>query len=89
LPLRLARAVQDPERLKQSMLSPAKNSRSRWQGRIFNSTSRLWDVLLFFPTYRTGRGGRQGSRSTAQTRPLETRKKFDLKDMLYMGKLEL
>ncbi|PYS07091.1 MAG: hypothetical protein DMG12_01680 [Acidobacteria bacterium] len=49
MPLRLARAVQDPERLKQSMLSPAKNSRSRWQGRIFNSTSRFVDVLLFFP----------------------------------------
>ena len=25
------------------------NSRSRWQGRIFNSTSRFVDVLLFFP----------------------------------------
>ena len=54
------------------MLSPAKNSRSRWQGRIFNSTSRLWDVLLFFP----------------RTEPVVAEDK-DLKDMLYMGKLEL
>jgi hypothetical protein len=88
LPMRLAAAVQNPSQLQRSMLKAGKKTIAL-AAADFQQRTQTVDMFLVFPRTEPLTVEDKEVEVVAQLGQLEARKKFNLKDMVYKGKLEL
>ncbi len=89
LPARIARQIQDPVRLNRSTLKAGKKAPITPKAVDFQSRTQSVDVLFIFPKTDPITLDDKEVELDLKLGTMEAKRKFNLKDMVYNGKLEL
>jgi hypothetical protein len=89
VPAVMARMIRDPVRLNRSSLKVGKRAPMVPRTVDFQARTQRVDVLFIFPRNEPITLEDKEAESDLLLGPMEARKKFTLKDMLYNGKLEM
>lgn len=89
LPATMARTVQNPEQLKQSVLRRGKKQPINLAGVDFQPRTQSVDVIFAFSKADPITADDKEIEVVLKLGQIEAKKKFNLKDMVYKGKLEL
>jgi hypothetical protein len=89
MPTRMARTVQNPELLKQSSLKIGKKAPIAPKGFDFQARTQSVDIIFVFPKTAPIVADDKEVEVVLKLGQVEVKKKFNLKDMIYDGKLEL
>ncbi len=89
LPLRMLQSIQNPEQLKNSVLRRGKKDPIHLAAVDFQTRTQSVDLICVFPRTDRITPDDKEIEVVMKLGPLEAKRKFNLKDMVYKGKLEL